>query len=549
MPPYVAKLPEQYQAEAFERWQLARLNKIADLLPAPWKERQSILNEKHASSLAEIEDARKGRAIHRSSVPRDDLAQMEMEQLVAFAKSWKAESGDRSDDLDLGYALSHRISTAPQKFVEQKEALRQLDLNSIWWFFHALSQATREKRLFDWAPVISLAHEVYAGALVHARSQLLSASISPEAKSNSDWTRRAIVQLVDDGLRADESRIPESLMNDTLSLIEAAVVDPDPTQSDDLTRSRPGRVIDTAINCTRGIAFDALYHFVGCFKKDNASSNSFWPKIKLIVDNYLKDEASHRLVVHAMLGQLFPLLWQRDRDWGIAIRDVLFPQIEAKRVFFGAAWEGYVSVWRPAVDLFDDLQPAYSLVSHNLQRLFANERDEPSYAAVRTVEHVIREFGRGSEDLNEDETLLKELVSNASPQLRKTAIEIAGSYWSGANIANPSGKRFADRMQEFYSWRSDQCQKVGNREIAIEEVWAVGDWPRDGFADVDWWLDQLISILSTWNATPRHSGFSDYLPECATSHPETILAIVEALIDANRPEWSMISMHSDIKDA
>src|SRR5437667_12647351 len=33
MPPYVAKLPEEYQSDAFERWQLARLNKIADLLP------------------------------------------------------------------------------------------------------------------------------------------------------------------------------------------------------------------------------------------------------------------------------------------------------------------------------------------------------------------------------------------------------------------------------------------------------------------------------------------------------------------------------------
>lgn len=542
MPPYVAGLPEEDKTDAFERWQLARLRRIADLLPPAWKERHRTLDEKHAIALSEIEAVRNGRAIHHSSVPSDAVAQMEMDQLVDFVKSWKPESEASSSDLDLGYALSHRISAAPQQFVEQTEVLRQLDLKSIWWFFHALSQAVREQRPFEWSHVISFAREVYTAASQPALH-------GSGAKAKPDWTRRAVVQLIDDGLRADQARIPDLLMHDTLGLLEMAALDSDPTQSEDLSRSRPGRAVDAAINCSRGIAFDALYHFIERFKADDANSEDFWPKIKSIVDNYIRDESSHRLAVHAMIGQIFPLLWQWDRDWGLAIMTAIFPQTEEKRLFFGAAWEGYVGTWRPGVDLFNSLRFAYSLASQNLPNMFSGAKDEPLYAATRTVQHIISEYGRSTVELHDDECLLRMLIAGASPQLRRTAIQIAGTYWSGADVASPNGERFAKRMQEFYGWRFDQCKKLGSREIAIEEVWAIGDWPRDGFANAGWWLDQLVSVLATWNAIPRHASFSDYLPMCATSHPEKVLTIIEALVDAERPEWSMISMRGDIKDA
>lgn len=549
VPPFLAKMSGPDQAEAFERWQLARMKKLGDALPHPWKEKLSTLNDKYASSLAAIEGLRKGRTLHHSSIDRDSLSKMEMAQLVEFAKSWKPESGSTSHDLDLGYALSHRISTAPQTFVEHADALKELDVNSIWWFFRGLSQALKENRSFDWAKAIPFAHEVYSSAAAHALAELQLEGEDDGVKMDSDWTRQAVVQLIDDGLHTDELPIPDALLHDTLSLLEIAALDPDPSETNDIARSRPGRAMDLSINCTRGIAFGALYHFVGRIKGDKSHHSDSWTKIKLIVDNYLKNEPSQRLAVHVVLGQLYPELAEWDSDWGLTIRDSIFPRTEDKRLFLGAAWEGYVSIWRPSRALFNDLLSAYSLVSNNLKTLFASGKDEASYPAARTIGHVIGEFGRNNESLSEDGPLLKKLIASSSPQLRKTAIEIAGNYWSGADSATPNGKRFAGRMQEFYTWRFDQCRKIGNRDVAIEEAWVVGDWPREGFADVDWWLDQLINILATWNATPRHSGFSDYLPECAASHPEKVLAIIEALVDAKHPEWAMISMHSDIKDA
>ena len=104
-------------------------------------------------------------------------------------------------------------------------------------------------------------------------------------------------------------------------------------------------------------------------------------------------------------------------------------------------------------------------------------------------------------------------------------------------------------MQRLYEWRLSECLKNADSSAALDELWAIDDWPSKGFPDVGWWLGQVSLILAEWNATPDRPRFTKYLSECATDYSDRVLAIIEQLVDVHHPEWAMISMHGDIKES
>lgn len=172
--------------------------------------------------------------------------------------------------------------------------------------------------------------------------------------ANWSWVHNSLADIAKELLEENEGSVLIDFnkinRNRIFNIIKYLLSFPDPDIAND-TMENGSDPFSTAINSTRGRAFEALTSFVYQDSKLNFSAKDeikISQDVKDLYEETLKKENTRAVMF--LYGHYLPSFYFRDKEWIKGLLDKIFPIEPSKFDLFIASWEGYLSS-----NLFEEL--------------------------------------------------------------------------------------------------------------------------------------------------------------------------------------------------
>ena len=465
-------------------WRAKRLHIIRDCLRGDWLQRYLSLKEAYLDR----------HETPQTSLPtrpsEEELAAMELPQLVAYLSGWERKQQPGRDDYEwIGQVLTRMVIGAPERFAPHAELFanltRPIYTNAI---LHGLSTAQENDRRFSWQHVLALCKFIQNNPQPSTLNRWSGGEMIAEP---IDSERYAIALLMEKAFRRKNG--PEyALRNDAWSVIESLIVDagesPDaPDQS------------YMSLNSTRSMAIESAIYYAS-WVKENAEANGkevaggfdLAPEVRSTLYTLLGQTENARSDLHLVLGKTLPWLATMDQRWCKDNLRRILPHGKCGQDQRRAAWNTYLKYHQP--------HPVMLRLLRREFRYAVNMLDTPSStqgpfgdSAEDLAQHLMIYYWWGNINLRPNNSLVKQFFRMASEKQRTSAIKFIG--WSFWRTEEQAPHDVIARLVELWDWRMSIIGSHANVDEFREELAEFGWWVRSNKFPREWSLTNIHEII------------------------------------------------------
>jgi len=362
-----------------------------------------------------------------------ELVQLSPDTVLAELKkpypSWRA-SFDEATREGLATELSKAIKEKPSQFASIAPDLVGDDIHPMY-AAHAITgfrEAWKEKKDFDWEPVVKLCHRV-----LQEREEL-PPSDTPIDLRPGYWdetysgARSVIVDLLSAAVVNDNNAIPKRFLVDVRTILLCLADDDNPSAEYEAEwgTAKGMDYLNLSLNVVRSKAVAALIqyalHLARINDRDEAHANTISPQTRLEPEvrqkltEKLNKELDPSKTVHLNFGLYLPNLHYLDSAWVLKHLDDIFPLSPKKIEYWRAAWNGYIFRDKFYGELYPVLKKYYAYAIQQLendQHPAEGIRD----SSPRLAGHLAMLYGHGEESLDSKESLVAKFLEVASDDL------------------------------------------------------------------------------------------------------------------------------------
>lgn len=480
---------------------------------------------------------------------QDELREMSVNDIVDYLKLWTPPEsifGEPSPE-GLGRSLSSVVAEEPRRFALEAELFQGLDPTYVRHLLTGFRESLRNKKEFDWEPVLNLCHWVLAQPREIENRRFFIEDMDPDW----GWTRKAIAGLLSMGFQEIPGSIPAALRSRIWSLLLPLTEDPE--LSVDYEEEYGGSNRDPltiSINTVRGEAMHAVIRYALWVRRnmekelgdENFSSKGFseMPEVKDVLDAHLDLEKESSLAIRAVYGQWYPYLVYLDKDWARKNCSRIFPLDESLSNYFNAAWNAYIVFNYPRNDVFDILYDIYNFAVERIglrgdgARWIADPDD-------KLAEHIM--VGYWSGNLNFGDSMFTRFWESASDEVRAHAISFIGSSLQQTKEKIPED--IIKRLMHLWEMRVSIAEREPNEHK--EELAAFGWWFISRKFDVAWAIGQLERVLKiTYRVVPVHM-IIEYLVEIAEIKTKESVNCLRLIAEGDKEGWDIMGNKDEIR--
>ena len=528
------RTPSELQRQV-NRWKLDRLSAIQCFLPAKW---QQLYGELRTTEGLEHYQPPEPEYVSRPEVTtpgspksQDELAQMPIQDLVAFLGTWDSPSWKESPNT-LGRYLSNLAAENPQRFAESARAFRGLDATYVHAVIGGLREAVKNERAFDWEPVLELCR--WAVSQPYEIPGRDPTKFEDHKDPHWGWSYKAVADLLQEGLEREDCEIPFEFRSDVWQIIAILAENPEPTREDEAkSHSSPE---DGSISTVRGVAMHCVIVYALWVRRSLEQQHEFdWtsfghvPEAREVLERHLDPCHDPSLAVRAVYGQYVPALDYLDRAWTSKNLPNIFPHNEIDKEFWCAAWESYIRFAGPNTTLFHRLEDEYRHALTQLNALSEKEGAE-SWMFQRFTGELMLFHWHGELDLQHPDGLLSLFYEKAPSTLRAKAHESVGRW-----LQNNKGSietAVIQRLEVLWASRLHAARSGGGELSYENELAAFGWWFASGRFDDKWAINQLIETLETGGSLDDKKHVVKHLATLAPYIPIPVARALHLLVEA-----------------
>jgi hypothetical protein len=498
------------------RWQWQRLGPLTPHLSTAWLARQGELNQEFGppglASDPDFPQASFGAVGSPAPLLLAEIRLMSVPEIVARIKAWRPPSTQFPILPDDGAVLAEAVAEDPGRFADEASLFLDLGPTYTRAILDGLWRAARDRKLFDWSPVLDFASSVLGQDPV----PVLGTGPWDDERA-WEWSRAAVARLLKTGLGYNET-VPRDLVRDRLwPLIKALGDDPVGTRVE---------AVGAAIEYAKWLA------------AQGEEALPRVPEVGAFLERQLADEQLRAPDVHAEFGSHLTLLAWHTPQWTLANLGHILPNvIELSE----AAIRAYVRGPVPPQRVLGILREVYSRAVEQLVEtptVLPGVRTEAGYAQERLAEHLIILYGRGALDEIGATALLDSFLLRASPSLRRYAVFAVGRSL-GANDEEDARVDVdlpAAVLERFARLWEKRMTLLATDPQVIHELPGFGSWFSSGRFDRVWALDQLEVVLGALRSTPHEPvldqpGIVRHLASLADQEPVRAVRILRELAE------------------
>jgi len=480
----------------------------------------------------------------------DELSKMSIDEIINFLTEWKSGDDIFGDSAEgLGRVLCAVVKDNPRKFSSRAFDFRVLDPTYVREIVFGLRESLKENKEFQWNSILQLCEWVVSQDVNIQGRKVIQHEMDP----GWQWTRNEIAHLLTDVLRRTESKngIAISEKGRVWKILLSLANDAEPTpQYEAEYGSSSMDPLTVSINTTRGNAFHAvisycwwIYDHVKATNQNIPFSFNEFPELKELLESHLNPKKDSSLAIRSVYGQHLPELVYFDKEWVSKKLDSIFPKNESMARLYHAAWDTYLTYCKPNKDLFELLLKEYHYaVEHFSQK---KERQFRQLSPRENlVEHVTLFYLWGLINANDEDSILKLLISNSDPEMRKHLLRFIGRglYFEGSEMTSDMISR-AKKLFEMRLTALREC-KISEE---LKEFEAFDLWFGAETLDGDWVLNNLLGILKHDNDFLFDYRLTERMEELVQDKPLLTLNCLEQLIHHDKRDWFSFDYQGHVK--
>ena len=510
--------PDAEEVERIVRMrQRDRLRPFAEHLPEDWAARYAAMvgelgTPSHPDFLIWHGEIRYG---DTSPVTGEDISRMTPTESIAFVLAWEPQPApDAPSRAGLGQEFRRDVAKRPADYLEAADALLHGHPTFLRSMFEGLDDAAKAGIPFDQGAALLFAQHVLE------LPDMPETPVYLEQDPGLNWTRRAILELVEGTLQRNQLLPEHAVM--ALRILEQLAEDPDPTPSS--PDESAARAIDIAINSIRGRTVEALIRFaawlvaVGIRPAGHALEDH---EVGSILDRRLDLERERSLAVRSIFGMTLANVVTLDSAWISNRIARYFPQ-EAPPAA-QVVWNAYISFNAPAEHLYRLLESQYA---DAVARLPSGPAEPGRIGAdYRLGEHLTHLYLGGTVTLD---GALGAFFERADVASRTHALEYVGRLLQRMSQAI---EPLIERAQAV--WASRRAATL--QSIEPGELRSFGWWFGAGLLDAAWRLDELKTLLSADLVPEPGFVIVQELIKLAPKHPDASLEVLGLFLSRDRP--------------
>lgn len=540
----IKKAPEFKKGKEVEElknhWRLKYLHLIKDDLPNDWKIKYNRLFSKFGKPQYD-DGIIKSWIGPTSPIKLGELKEKSVAETVRYLINWQPPEdffGAPSPE-GLGRLLSEVIKERPKEFSNSallfyNKKIRPVYIYHLFW---GLQQTLRDKKCFNWNPIIDLALKI-------VRSDKLETFEKSADKLEPNWdsVMKSIVDLYGDGFGSN-CPIPFERRFDIWEAIEKISDHEEPTL--EYEKEHDGENIDAAslsINTVRGEAMHSVIRYAlwcarNLYPKEKAKplKTKLAPEVKKVLDKHLDSKIDPSMTIHAVYGWYLPSLFYLDKKWVKDNLDKIFPKKPNLLNLWVAAFETYLtnSVYG---DIFTLLRKEYLKAIHYIKNIRVEQPQKRKAADMseKLPPHLMLAYAY---DFDENNELTTKFFEIAPAEIRAKAI-----WFMGANILK---KELAQVPKDSHSINLKKIQKIWDQRLLIdeqlknkEELKEFGWWFMNSPYDKKWNIEHLLKTLKSTKGEidPDHQIFKK-LKEYAADFPLLTVNCLNLIARGDKENW------------
>ena len=535
-----------------EKWILARLNLLKDLLPQTTKQRYEDLIERHGEPPAlELPITSVAWTGAISPIEADALANLSVEKLVHYLETWEP-SGDLMGPSVSGLCreLTNVVGQNPSVFSTEAGKFMNLDVTYIRALITGLQDAVKEQKAIDWSSILDLCLWI----VQHRDDTTGSDAELFERDQTYGPCRQAVTMLILQGLKWGDAKIPADQRETVWKMIEILIDDPDPSREYEADHyENDPNPVSVAINSTRGKALQAVIDYVLWLRRHSLDTSSgvgeaegvflFPEEARVILEKHLRIEEEPTLALRSVYGDNINQLVLIDAEWVKDNLEHIFPRDEAYKDYYDAAWSAFIRYCHPFEEVFEILHEQYYTAASQVG-------DTPStqYSGRKTTEglvlHLMVLYWRGKLDSDEFTRVWAAFWEHASDETAAYAIGFIGSTFR--RVKDEVEQDIIGRLVELWERRLEVA--LQSPENHVREMASFGDWYICQKFDTSWALLQLQSALCISRKVDMDREVLERLAELSTDNPASCMKCLDEIIRGDRDPWLLSVSHESVKD-
>jgi hypothetical protein len=515
-----------------DHWRTSRMEPIAEHLPADLKE----LYECTAKAVqAQTETPPSGWWSERSPKTSEEIRQMGDDELVDYLAH--VELGDERfgpSREGLGSALAASVAAEPERFARMAPRLHSLDPAYQYGLLSGFHEAVRSKKPFDWNLVLELS----IAAATRPRT-LPDESERRHHNPDQGWARRAVVDLLVEGLNEGAAEISYALRERVWCALVPVTDDPEPNAADDLACNDEEARVGLLLKSVRGRAFDAVWAYVvwvyrhGHAPRTEPMTFGPIPEVREVLERHLDPGRDQSAAIRVFYGMKLSQLRRLDSAWVRQHLPKIIPDDPAQLQLRTSTWRAYLrytEVLPPDLEL---LRPYYDQAVSGLTEatLAGDERK----AAEQLGAHLARLQWMGTLAVEEPDGLLSRFFGRADDELRGETIAFVGHVLHNTKDRIP--EEILARMRGLWTWRRATAQQAADPRRSTQELAAFGWWFVTPHLEPPWALEELHSALRLSPRTEMSTLVIKKLEELSPQYPRTCLDCLALIVEGRDPHF------------
>lgn len=531
----------EQEAEKRRRWHLLRrLAMVAPELHGHWAARYEDLRDQlgepeHPDFLSYVSIF----TGPSSPLGIEQLRELGAEGTVDALGKWEAPGGFEDPTPEgLSRVLEEAIKTDPRPYAEIATRFQALEPTYVRGLLGGLAAALKEERDFPWPAVLRLSAWVLAQP---PEEQVENAGLDRDP--GWSWTRKAIADLLSDGLAQRAVEIPIANREPVFSLLAALAEDPNPSR--DHEAQYGGSNMDPAtlaMNTVRGEALNALVRYCLWVARHSAAEGiglDAIPEAREILERHLDPEVDPSLAVRSVYGRWFAQLFNLDRAWIAAQIPSVFPADPESARLFAAAFDSFLAFTRAWPPAFDLLNPAYRLAAERADQIPHSQTFQGD-PREQLGDHLMALRAYGTIDLDPG-GLFDIFWSRAPAEIRGHVVRTAG--WTLERTENPDPQVFP-RLAETWEWIAER--ESGEEAAAVLPNFAA--WLTVPALDPTWLLEQALAVLARRIELDPESVAFKALPRLARTDTRSALAVLRGMLETSQKGWAPFGSREEIRE-
>jgi hypothetical protein len=514
-----------------------------------------------------------------------EFSTMSVAEILDFLATWTPGTDFLEATAEgAGQALGAAIGGRLDEFVAEANEFRRLDPTYVRSFFGAITGALKEKRVFDWKPVLDLA------AWVSSQPREIPGKKGGGlfiADPDWGWSRDAIIDLLSAGFDGDlDGRLSFDLRAMVWDALRPLTDDPNLTPEDEAPdpeksssplirrfaakdeRAKEPDLTSISINTTRGRAMHAVFRYAQwvrlCIDKQRTATEGptigldVMTEVREVLDAHLDLGREPTRTIRSVYGNHLTVLALLDGTWLEANLSRILPLDDLLYPFFRAAWSSFIVFNQPNTTLLKLLTPCYRKAIQHLGKdiIPRNAVRSPEDALA---EHLMAYYWRDELDFGGIDQLLDDFYVLASGKVRGHAIWYIG-------ISVPGWKEEAPpevylRLQRLFDKRLEAAMNAATPEMFSSELANFSFWFTSDKFDERWSIETLLAALRLCKKTASEMDVVKRLAEICPRYPAECVSCLRLMFEGDS-EASMVigveeharallrqALHSDHADA